>query len=165
MRSRSGWRLRPRSCRFFNSQSVVNGNPLLLSDVYGVLEALPGVFQVRIRGLYLDYLDLHQPGDITITPSSLQTVGDLYPRSLNSIITPADLQILAWSLNIGVSLFINANLYPNSVLASEEIRKDIENYFFDKRPGEGVLISEIQAVILANFGRVHQGRDPGPDRD
>jgi hypothetical protein len=131
----------------FNSQSVVDGNPLLLSDIYGVLENIAGVLQVRIRALYLDYVDPNQPTDIAITPTSLQTIGDLHPRSLNSIVTPGDIQILAWSVNIGCALFINAVLYPNTQLAEEEIRKDIEELFFDLRPGEGITIADIQTKI------------------
>jgi hypothetical protein len=135
----------------FNSQSVVDGNPLLLSDVYGVLETIPGVVSVRMRSLYLDYLDPLQPGDIDITPVSLQTIGDLYPRSLNSIVTPADLQFRTWSVNIGVSIYISAILYPNTQLAEEEIQKDLQTYFFNKRPGEGVSIAGVTDVIMATL--------------
>lgn len=131
----------------FNSQSVVDGNPLLLSDLYGVIEGISGVLQVRMRALYLDYVDPNQPEDIAITPSSLQTIGDLYPRTLNSIVTPGDIQVLAWSVNIGVALYLSATLYPNTQLAEEEIRKDIEELFFGLRPGDGITIVQIQTQI------------------
>jgi hypothetical protein len=132
----------------FNSPPVVSGNPLLLSDLYGVLENLANVLQVRMRSVYLTFEDPNQPGDIEVTPTSLRTVGDLYPRSLNSIVTPGDIRVLAWSLNIGVAIYINAVLYPNTQLAGEEIRKDIEGFFFDLRPGDGVEIADIQTLIL-----------------
>jgi len=135
----------------FNSSSVVDGSPLLLSDVYGVLENLPGVLQVRMRALYLDYVDPNQPTDLSITPSSLRTIGDLYPRNLNSIVIPGDIAVLAWSINIGVAVYINAALYPNAQLAEEEIRKDIEELFFDLRPGYGVTIAGITAKINATL--------------
>ena len=131
----------------FNSPPVVSGNPLLLSDLYGVLENLANVLQVRMRALYLSLEDPNQPGDIEITPTSLRTIGDLYPRSLNSIVTPGDIRVLAWSLNIGLAIYINAILYPNAQLAEEEIRKDIENFFFALRPGDGVNIVDIQTLI------------------
>lgn len=140
----------------FNSQSVVDGNPLLLSDVYGVLEAIPGVLGVRMRELYLDYMDPNQPGDLQVTPVSLQTIGDLYPRGLNSIVTPGDIQVLAWSVNIGLALFINAVLYPNVSLAEEEIRNTIEKLFYDLRPGDGITIAQIQEEIsLTQAGQVN----------
>ena len=132
----------------FNSPPVVSGNPLLLSDLYGVLENLAGVLQVRMRGVYLTFEDPNQPGDIAVTPTSLRTVGDLYPRSLNSIVTPGDIRVLAWSLNVGVAIYINAVLYPNTTLAEEEIRKDIENLFFALRPGDGVYIADVQSLIV-----------------
>jgi hypothetical protein len=135
----------------FNSPPVVSGNPLLLSDLYGVLENLPNVLQVRMRAVYLSFEDPHQPGDIEITPTSLRTVGDLYPRSLNSIVTPGDIRVLAWSLNIGLAVYINAILYPNETLAEEEIRKDIETFFFDLRPGDGVYIADIENLIRATL--------------
>ena len=135
----------------FNSPPVVSGNPLLLSDLYGVLENLPNVLQVRMRAVYLALEDLNQPDNISITPTSLRTVGDLYPRSLNSIVTPGDIRVLAWSLNIGLALYINAVLYPNTVLAEEEIRKDIEGLFFNLRPGDPVYIVDIQNLISATL--------------
>ena len=141
----------------FNSPPVVSGNPLLLSDLYGVLENLAGVLQVRMRSLYLSFEDPNQPGDIEITPTSLRTIGDLYPRSLNSIVTPGDIRVLAWSLNIGLAIYINATLYPNEQLAEEEIRKDIEGFFFDLRPGDGVYIADIENLILLTLaGQVQQ---------
>ena len=141
----------------FNSPPVVSGNPLLLSDLYGVLENLSGVLQVRMRSVYLSFEDPNQPGDIEITPSSLRTVGDLYPRSLNSIVTPGDIRVLAWALNIGVAIYINASLYPNTELAEEEIRKDIEGFFFDLRPGDGVYILDIENLILKTLaGQVQE---------
>src|SRR5258707_13727550 len=100
-----------------------------------------------MRAVYLSFEDLHQPEDISITPTSLRTVGDLYPRSLNSIVTPGDIRVLAWSLNIGLALYINAFLYPNIPLAEEEIRADIENFFFHLRPGDGVYIVDIEKLI------------------
>jgi hypothetical protein len=135
----------------FNSPPVVSGNPLLLSDLYGVLENLANVLQVRMRALYLNFEDPNQPLDLTITPTSLRTIGDLYPRSLNSIVTPGDIRVLAWSLNIGLAIYINAVLYPNEQLAEEEIRKDIENFFFDLRPGDGVYIVDIETLIEATL--------------
>jgi hypothetical protein len=131
----------------FNSPPVVSGNPLLLSDLYGVLENLPNVLQVRMRSVYLTFEDPNQPGNIAVTPTSLRTIGDLYPRSLNSIVTPGDIRVLAWSLNIGVAIYLNAALYPNTILAEEEIRKDIEDFFFALRPGDGVYIADVQALI------------------
>jgi hypothetical protein len=131
----------------FNSQEVVDGNPLLLSDLYGVLENIPGVLQVRMRQMYLDYMDPNQPGNLQVTPSSLLTVSDLFPRSLNSIVTPGDIEVRAWSINIGVAIYMSATLYPNEHLAEEEIRKDIEGIFFDLRPGDGITVAQIQDKI------------------
>jgi hypothetical protein len=144
----------------FNSPPVVSGNPLLLSDLYGVLENLAGVLQVRMRAVYLILEDLNQPENLSVTPSSLRTVGDLYPRSLNSIVTPGDIQVLAWSLNIGLAIYINAVLYPNTVLAEEEIRKDIENFFFDLRPGDGVYIADIENIIEKTLAGQVQTLEP-----
>jgi hypothetical protein len=50
-------------------------------------------------------------------------------------------------VNIGVALYINAALYPNTQLAEEEIRQDIEELFFDLRPGYGITIAAITAKI------------------
>lgn len=135
----------------FNSATVVEGQPLLLSDVYGVLEALPGVVQVRMRAMYLDYVDPNQPGNLTITPTNLKTIGDLYPSSLNSIVTPGDIALQVWNANIGLALFVSAAYYPNTLLAQESIRQALENFFFDLRPGSGVLLSDIQTTILSTL--------------
>jgi hypothetical protein len=131
-----------------NTDSVLNGSPVLLSDVYGAVEGIKGISQVRLRALYLDFEDAADAGNISDTLASLKGVSDLYPRSLNNIIVPGDLSIQVWTVNKGIQIYIEASLYPNIALSKECIKLGLEKFFFALRPGDGFTVEQLKAAVL-----------------
>jgi hypothetical protein len=145
----------------FNSTSTLNRQPILLSDIYGVIESTANVTQVRIREMYLDFEDENSPNTLDDTPAGLQAVSDLYPRDINNVVIPGDISIQAWNKNVGLDLFLNGTLLLTDTpqvdtLARESLRKSMEDFFFTKRPGQGVTIEEITALLAkTTAGSVH----------
>lgn len=129
----------------FNQGSVLNGNPLLMSDVYGAVEQVQGVLQMRLRKMYLNFEDVN--GVVQETPEVFRGVYDLHPRSMNDIVTPESIRLLPWSHTEGIVLYIKATLCADTALAKESIRQALEKYFYDLEPGKGVTISELTKLL------------------
>lgn len=142
----------------FNQEGVYNGDPVLMSDLYGVVESIPGVIQVRLRQMYLDLEDgfiTEQNSDeyLNDTPLSLRGCYDLYPRSYKNIVTIGDLRIQEWSKNIGVIIYITAPLVGGNDynVSKDSLKKAFESYFYNLTPNTSITVDQLRSVALSTL--------------